>query len=451
MTIPPVSEQFKPMQDYEILLIRAMVVLFAVFSLLPYGISWDYVGTSSLTMEGSLTTKLEWGSLFLVALFVISKHLPEVLKDLRALNPFLVLVLIWCVLSSIWSPLPAVTFKRAIQLYGIVLIGLSIQLAPRPLHLIVNCLIYTLMSMLALSLVMAVAVPSIGIDYELGGAWRGALSQKNELGQVAAMSILLWQVKACLEKVDFKLLLFVILFSFFMLVMSKSSTSMIITLSTSAIFHLLRKRRLSSDYSITRVLLSLLCVCLVAVYIFYMQESRFPTWPEISAPIAGIFGKGSDLTGRTDIWDLVWLEIERHWVLGLGYGAFWLGPDSLSQFVIDALNWIPLQSHNGYLDILNEQGLTGLALCILTLLVQVRMLVLLSHKDRTQAAFWSAMLLVVVVTNFTESSLFRGFGFQNVFFIFALVAVTSSTRRLNQNEEHPDAETESASNQASAS
>jgi hypothetical protein len=61
---------------------------------------------------------------------------------------------------------------------GIVLIGLSIQLAPRPLHLIVNCLIYTLMSMLALSLVMAVAVPSIGIDYELGGAWRGALSQK---------------------------------------------------------------------------------------------------------------------------------------------------------------------------------------------------------------------------------------------------------------------------------
>ena len=451
MTIPPVSEQFKPMQDYEILLIRAMVVLFAVFSLLPYGISWDYAGTSALTMEGSLTTKLEWGSLFLVALFVLSKHLPEVLKDLRALNPFLVLVLIWCVLSSIWSPLPAVTFKRAIQLYGIVLIGLSIQLAPRPLHLIVNCLIYTLMSMLALSLVMAVAVPSIGIDYELGGAWRGALSQKNELGQVAAMSILLWQVKACLEKVDFKLLLFVILLSFFMLVMSKSSTSMIITLSTSAIFHLLRKRRLSSDYSITRVLLSLLCVCLVAVYIFNMQESRFPTRPEISAPIAGIFGKGSDLTGRTDIWDLVWLEIERHWVLGLGYGAFWLGPDSLSQFVIDALNWIPLQSHNGYLDILNEQGLTGLALCILTLLVQVRMLVLLSHKDRTQAAFWSAMLLVVVVTNFTESSLFRGFGFQNVFFIFALVAVTSSTRRLNQEKDFPDSESGSASNQASVS
>lgn len=166
------------MQDYEILLIRAMVVLFAIFSLLPYGISWDYAGTSALTMEGSLTTKLEWGSLFLVALFVLSKHLPQVLKDLRSLNPFLVLVLVWCVLSSIWSPLPAVTFKRAIQLYGIVLIGLSIQLAPRPLHLIVNCLIYTLMSMLALSLVMAVAVPSIGIDYELGGAWRGALSQK---------------------------------------------------------------------------------------------------------------------------------------------------------------------------------------------------------------------------------------------------------------------------------
>jgi hypothetical protein len=47
------------------------------------------------------------------------------------------------------------------------------------------------------------------------GARGVAHSHKNELGQVAAMSILLWQVKACLEKVDFKLLLFVILFSFY--------------------------------------------------------------------------------------------------------------------------------------------------------------------------------------------------------------------------------------------
>ena len=407
-----------------------MIVLFVVFSLLPYGISWDYTGSSALTMEGSLTTKLQWGGLFLLATFLLYRHLPEVLQDIRAMNPFLAFVLLWCLASTLWSPLPSTTFKRAIQLYGLVMIGFSIQLTEHPLRTMVNYILYTLTGMLLLSFVMAVAFPSIGIDYDLGGAWRGALSQKNELGQVAALSILLWQIKACTETVGVRTLFLGILFSFFMLVMSKSSTSMIITLLTSGVFHLLRKRHISSSYSLTRASLVIICILTVAVYIFFMRESRLPTWQEAASPIAGLFGKGTDLTGRTDVWQLVQLEINKHYLLGLGYGAFWLGPDSLSQFVIDALHWIPLQSHNGYLDILNEQGLIGLILATLTLLTQAKLLVTLSHLDRQQAAFWSAMLVVVIITNFTESSLFRGFVFQNVFFIFSLVAVTSVTRRL---------------------
>ncbi|MFZ6690795.1 O-antigen ligase family protein [Undibacterium sp. SXout20W] len=431
MKIPASDLQQTDMPASQVFVIKLMVVLFVVFSLLPYGISWDYTGTSALTMEGSITTKLEWGGLISVAAYILYQHWHITRRDLRALNPFLVAVLIWCLLSSMWSPLPGVTFKRAIQLYGIVMIGLSIQMAPKPLHVLIRGMLFTLMCILVLSAFMAIATPSIGIDYELGGAWRGALSQKNELGQVAAIAILLWQVLACIEKIDIRLFLVGILFSFFLLVMSKSSTSMIITISTSLIFHALRKRRIQSDYSISRILLSILCVVIIGLYVFYMQESRFPTWPELSSPIAHIFGKGSDLTGRTDIWELVWLEIRKHWVMGLGYGAFWLGPDSLSQFVISALHWIPLQSHNGYMDILNEQGIIGLTMTILCLLTQIVMLVRMSHGDRVQSAFWTAMLLVVIVTNFTESSLFRGFGFQNVFFIFALVAATTVNRRLN--------------------
>jgi len=424
----------RAMTDYEMILIRVMVVLFAVFSLLPYGISWDYTGSSALTMEGSITTKLEWGGLISLSMIVLYRHLPVTLADLRSLNPFLVAVLVWCLLSSLWSPLPGVTFKRAIQLYGLVMIAIAINMAPRPLTLLLKYLLYPLMAILLLSLFMVITSPSLGIDYALGGAWRGALSQKNELGQVAAISILLWQARACTEKLDIRVLLLAIGFSFFMLVMSKSSTSLLITLTTSAIFHILRKRRLSSDYPLTRIALVFCCLILFAIYLFFMQESRFPTWAEISSPIAHIFGKGADLTGRTDIWELVILEIRKHWVMGLGYGAFWLGPDSLSQFIITALNWIPLQSHNGYLDILNEQGLVGLALCVLCLLAQAVNLVIMGRKDRTQAAFWAAMLFVIVVTNFTESSLFRGFGFQNVFFIFALVASTSANRRLKEGQ-----------------
>ncbi|MDE2428784.1 MAG: O-antigen ligase family protein, partial [Burkholderiales bacterium] len=314
-------------------IVKLMVVLFVVFSLLPYGISWDYRGTSDLTMEGSLTTKLQWGGLFLFSAIILFRHLQTVLDDLRAMNPFLILILLWCLISSIWSPLPAVTFKRAVQLYGLVMLALCVNLAQNPLRLLLNYLLYTLNAILVLSFFMAIAIPSIGIDYELGGAWRGALSQKNELGQAAAMAILLWQVKACDEKLGLKMLFAGIAFSALMLVMSRSSTSMSITLITSIIFHLLRKRRLNSPYSMTRIFLAINCVVLVMLFVFFMYESRMPTWSEISSPVAHIFGKNSDLTGRTDIWELVWMEVQKHWLFGLGYGAFWLGPDSLSQFV----------------------------------------------------------------------------------------------------------------------
>ena len=159
-------------------IVKLMIILFVVFSLLPYGISWDYTGSSALTMEGSLTTKLQWGGLFLLASFILYRHLPEALQDIRAMNPFLAIVLVWCLASSIWSPLPSTTFKRAIQLYGLVMIGFSIQMVEHPLKTMVNYVLYTLTGMLILSFFMAVAVPSIGIDYDLGGAWRGGIVAK---------------------------------------------------------------------------------------------------------------------------------------------------------------------------------------------------------------------------------------------------------------------------------
>ncbi|MCU6433262.1 O-antigen ligase family protein [Undibacterium sp. Jales W-56] len=426
-------QQQYPLNWIEIAAIRLMVVCFVLFSLLPYGISWDYPSTSNANMEGSLNTKLEWGSLFLISAILLIRHLPLTLRYLRVINPFLLLLILWCLASSFWSPLPATTFKKAMQLLGLVMIALSIQLSSRPLDLFINDLKYTLTVILIASFFVAIAIPSIGVDVELGRAWRGILSQKNELGQAAAFCILLWQVSAFDGSTSSRSMLLAILFSFFVLIMSKSSTSLAITFLSSGLFHLLRKPRIASAYSMTRASLTIGIVILLMAFAFYMFESRLPTYSEISAPIAGLFGKGSDLTGRTDIWQLVELEIARHQWIGLGYGVFWLGPGSLSQYVIDALFWVPLQSHNGYLDILNEQGLIGLGLAILVLCKQLQQLFLMNYVDRLQTAFWGTILMIVVVTNFTESSLFRGFGFQNVFFIFSLVTVTSSLQRLKEN------------------
>lgn len=441
--MPPASNSHPPaiLNRHETVTVRLLVILFAVFSLLPYGISWDYSGTSALNMEGSLTTKLQWGGLFLLSAVILYRHLPLVLRDLRVMNPFLLLLVLWCIGSSIWSPFPMITLKRAIQLGGVIMLGLAMQLAERPFEMFVKYLLHTLTAILLLSFFVVLLAPGIGIDYELGGAWRGALSQKNELGQVAALAVLLWQVRSYIEALTLTRLAAGLGFSLMMLAMSKSSTSILVTLMTSVLFHLFRKRRVASAYSLTRVAVALAMLITVLLFMFYMLESRMPTWDEISAPVAHLFGKGSDLTGRTDIWQLVGLEIQRHPWQGLGYGAFWLGPGSLSQYVIDALYWVPLQSHNGYLDILNEQGLTGLILAVLTLLFHARLLALIGRVDRLQAAFLGTTFLVVIITNFTESSLFRGVVFQNVYFMLTLVFASSTLRRLQARKSGPVAAT----------
>jgi exopolysaccharide production protein ExoQ len=377
------SSPMTPLNPNEILVVRALVILFALFALLPAGLDWSHTINSSDTMEGTLSTKLEWGGIFLVSAILLMRHPEVILQDMRRMNPFLILVLLWCLSSVIWSPFPAVTLKRSIQLYGIVAMGLAIQLAPRPLELFLDYLLFALMGILVASFFVAVGIPSIGIDYELGSAWRGVLSQKNELGQVASLAVLLWQVRACTEKIPLRSLMLGIGMSLFMLVMAKSSTSILITVISSLLFHLLRRHHIASPYWITRVGLVLLVIAIIFLQFFYIYHSRLPTWPELSGPIAGLFGKGTDLTGRTEIWQLVLLEIQKHWVMGLGYASFWLGEGSLSSYVIEALYWIPLQSHNGYLDILNEQGLIGLGLAVLCLLYHALTLIRLGRYDRS--------------------------------------------------------------------
>ncbi len=79
-------------------------------------------------------------------------------------------------------------------------------------------------------------------------------------------------------------------------------------------------------------------------------------------------GKDLTLTGRTELWADIFRIAKTHLLFGCGFQGFW---------VVDALNiqalyqvyvWIPIQAHNGYLDILNETGLVGLTLFIIAVI-----------------------------------------------------------------------------------
>ena len=75
--------------------------------------------------------------------------------------------------------------------------------------------------------------------------------------------------------------------------------------------------------------------------------------------ILGVFGKSSDLTARTEIWDAVWMRIHEHPVIGWGFSTPWIPWEpQFSDWII--VNDLPVfHAHNMWLDALFQLGIIG--------------------------------------------------------------------------------------------
>src|SRR5208337_4048948 len=83
-------------------------------------------------------------------------------------------------------------------------------------------------------------------------------------------------------------------------------------------------------------------------------------WPPYQ--LLNMLGRDASLTGRTNLWTAVMIAIGRRPLLGYGYDAFWQGLRGESlQAAINA-GWLPIHSHNGYLELALGLGIPGLAL-----------------------------------------------------------------------------------------
>ena len=82
----------------------------------------------------------------------------------------------------------------------------------------------------------------------------------------------------------------------------------------------------------------------------------------------GLFGRDLTLTGRTVIWQSLWLSIMKRPLMGYGFSAFWNGLHGESANAQVAAHWVFGYAHNGVLEILVQLGFTGLLLVIAALL-----------------------------------------------------------------------------------
>jgi len=116
--------------------------------------------------------------------------------------------------------------------------------------------------------------------------------------------------------------------------------------------------------------------------------------------ITRLLGKDSTLTGRTQLWSLVWKLIRSHPWFGYGYGGFWLGLQGPSAPVWRAVGWQPPNAHNGFLDLLLDLGIIGLLLFVPVILTALRHAFTLARRGRTlDTAFPLIFLFFLLISN----------------------------------------------------
>lgn len=420
------------------LLVNVLIVFSMVIALVPTNLAYLDLTLRLSTdfSEGSVVRQLQLSLLFLVAVSVFYRRFPVSLIALKGVNPFLLLVVLYCGASLLWSPYPVVTLKRIIILGGLVLVGLCIAPPIGATHQFQRALRITLTTICALSFVTALALPHIGVDYALGGAWRGITWQKNTLGSVAGYATLLWCYELTTNSKQRQASALGAVFCLFMLIMSKSSTATILTVLACSLYLYTFRTWLQGRYLNLVLMLTALCGVMLFIHFYYVINAQLPTWGTIVGPIAAIFDKGTDLTGRTEIWQILLLSISQHPFTGIGYGAFWLGAGSPAQFIADEFGWMPAHGHNGYLDLLNELGVIGLALFLGLLAWHTVSILRLMRYDRPEAALHLAILLVIVISNITETDFLSGSQFQNIMLLFSSITVSTRLNWLRRNTYH---------------
>jgi exopolysaccharide production protein ExoQ len=270
------------------------------------------------------------------------------------------------------------------------------------------------MTILVVSLMIGILFPDLveesGNDISLKNAWHGITFQKNGFGTTASIVTILC-VHRLLAPGRHTFWTFAgIAISLTCLTLSRSSTSLL-SMLVSVVFvilvlrvHVIRQR---FTIPVTVAIFSLILVYELAV------QNLIPGVNTLLAPIMHLTGKDMTFSARSMIWDIIKQHSAAAPWLGTGYGAYWTGPNPDSPVYIlfmHLMYFYPTQSHNGYLEILNDLGRVGL-ICLLAFLVFfVRQGLQLLKFDRGQAVLYLALLFQQMVDNLSESEWFSRTG-----------------------------------------
>jgi len=349
------------------------------------------------------------------------------------LNPFLLLFAALAVASIVWSIEPEVTVRRDIRLVTILAVCFAFCLAGWHARRFQSVVRPVLATVLLGSIAFGLISPGLAIHQELSpellGAWRGLANHKNTFGAIAGIALVLWLQGWLTGEMRLSRALFGCALAGGCLWLSRSSTAVISAVAAMVfLLLLLRAPRGAQAYLKYAVALAVVVLVVYAVAVLRI----IPGSNLLLAPI-GLLGLDTTFTGRSEIWAIIVERFHFNPLLGVGYGAYWIGPVAQSpsyEFIWRMGSFYPGSAHNGYLDVANDLGWTGLVCLLGYIAVHLRQSLRALAADRAQGALFLALFVQQAMVNLAESHWFSVLSLQFMLMTLATMAVARLTLEL---------------------
>lgn len=364
--------------------------------------------------------------LFFSSLVILSKRFDKIVYLIRS-EKYLSLFVVLCLLSALWSDYHFLSFKRSFQLLVmfLVIVEALVNIDPKVLlkQLKIVVSIYLFFNLYACRFIPAAIDPVFG-------TWRGMEVQKNWLAQNSLYCLLSSIVFFSFDKTRLTKLYdsLLILISVLIIYKAHSSTNLIAVIIIVFMGIVFQIETVFKKLGIGRSILGLMFLFILTFSgIFFIFSS------EIFGLIPGYFGKDLTFSGRVDIWEFVWNDIEKRFLLGYGFATYWImGSSRLEIFASYFEGFVVNSAHNGYLEIILQLGFLGFMFFLFPIIAYIyRMFKLNSNL--------AILIFISIITlNYFESILFKvGLGITTFYFMATYVALSVfyfNLEQVNQNE-----------------
>lgn len=347
-------------------------------------------------------------------------------------NKWLLILFVYMGLSVVWSNFGDVTIRRWFRSLGTIIMVLIVLTEADPLEGISALLRRCFYLHLPLSIIAIKYFRNIGVDYGRWGVeemWIGLTMHKNNLGQVSMISGLYfsWSIMNKWRKKTIWVDLLYLLMSIWLLLGSDDTTSKTgIVGFLIGLCVLLGLQYFKKNIAYLKQHAMVMFLLLGASAVFMQVVIELATNKSTISYFIESTGRDVTLTDRTLLWNDVLQNASAHAVLGVGYGAFWVGEMGhdvypLPEWTKKTPGWRPNEGHNGYIDAYVELGLVGVSLILIIIMTTMRRIINLFTTNFEYAQLFAVLLAVLLLNNITESSLLKGT--HSLWFLFLLVVL----------------------------